>query len=98
MALVASEVVQLEEVRERVERLRGLFLSDPEVARIDYRIGEDWSGDLSVFLEVVLRSAKPPFEVARRLSRELGDALLQDVRSEELGLHSYFNFVSNSGS
>ena len=56
MPIVASELVQQNEVRERVERLQELFVEDPDIARIDYRIGQDWSGDSSIFVDVVLKS------------------------------------------
>jgi hypothetical protein len=32
--------------------------------------------------------------VVARLSEQIGSALLRVVRSEELGLHSYLNFLS----
>ena len=94
MPIVASELVQQNEVRERVERLRELFVKDPDIARIDYRIGPDWSGDSSIFVDVVLKSTTPPATVIVRLSKQIDAALLRVVRSEELGLHAYPNFFS----
>ena len=94
MPIVASELVQQNEVRERVERLQELFVKDPDIARIDHRIAQDWSGDSSIFVVVVLKSPTPPATVIARLSREIESALLRVVRSEELGLHAYLNFLS----
>jgi hypothetical protein len=95
MAIVASELVQQGELRERVQRLQELFAQDLEIARIDHRLGQDWSGDSSIFVNVVLKRTAPPGTVIARLSEEIGAALLRVVRSEELGLHAYFNFVSH---
>jgi hypothetical protein len=95
MAIVATGLVQPSEVRRRVERLREHFANEAEIARIDYRLDLDWSGDSSVFVEVILRKTSPPVEVIARLSKEIGAALLRVLRSEELGLHAYFNFVSH---
>ena len=94
MPIVASELVQQNEVRERVERLQELFGKHPDIARIDHRIAQDWSGDSSIFFDVVLKRTTPPATVSARLSEEIGVALLRVVRSEELGLHAYLNFLS----
>ena len=94
MPIIGAGLVQQDEVRERVKRLQQLFANDPEVARIDHRLAEDWSGDHSIFVDVVLNRAAPPTAVVARLSEQIATALLQVVRSEELGLHSYFNFLS----
>ena len=59
MAIVASGLVQQDEIRERIMKLQELFANDPEVARIDHRFAEDWSGDYSLFIEVVLNSKTP---------------------------------------
>jgi hypothetical protein len=94
MAIVASGLVQQDEIRERVRRLQELFANDPEVARIDHRLAEDWSGDYALFIEVILSGKNPNAATVLRLTEQIADALLRVVRSEELGLHSYFNFVS----
>lgn len=92
MAIAASELVQ-QEIRERVKRLQELFINDPAVARIDHRFGEDWSGDDSLFIDIVLNQ-KTPTATVLRLSEQISSALLSVVRSEELGLHAYPHFVS----
>lgn len=94
MAIVASGFVQQDEIRERVKRLQELFATDPEVSRIDHHLAADWSGDDSLFINVVLNGKTPAAAIVLRLSEQIAAALLQVVRSEELGLHSYLNFVS----
>ena len=94
MAIAASELAQQDEIQERVKKLQELFANDPEVARIDYRLAEDWSGDYSLFIKVFLNSRTPTAATLLRLSEQIDTALLRVVRSEELGLHSYPNFVS----
>ena len=94
MPIVASELVQQDEVLERVKLLQELFVKELEIARIDYRLAQDWSGDSSIFFDVVLKRATLPAAVIARLSKAIAAALLREVRSEELGLHAYFNFVS----
>ena len=95
MAIVAAGLVEQDKIRERVKQLQVLFANDPEVSRIVHRFAEDWSGDHSLFIDVVLSRNTPNDATVSRLSEEIAEALLRVVRSEELGLHSYFNFVSN---
>ena len=94
MPIVASGLVQQDEIRKRVGRLQELFINDPDIARIDHRFADDWSGDYSLFIDVVLRGKEPAPATVLRISEQISSALLRDVRSEDLGLHSYFNFVS----
>jgi len=96
MATLASDLVQQDEIRERVKQLQELFANDSEVARIDHRLAEYWSGDSSIFFDVVLRKRTPTASAVLRLSEQIAAALLRVVRSEEVGLHSYLNFVSGS--
>ena len=94
MPMSLQDFVQQDEIRERVKRLQELFANDPEVARIDHRLAEDWSGDYSLFFDVVLKGMEPAAAAVLRLSEPIDAALLRVVRSEELGLHAYLNFVS----
>ena len=96
MAIFASESVEQVEIRERVKKLQQLFADDPEVARIDYRFDGDWSGDPSVFLDIVLKRKKLENATLFRVSRQVFKGLLDIIRSEELGMHSYLDFVSLS--
>lgn len=95
MSTVAAGLVVQDEIRERVKQLQVLFANEPEIARIVHHFAEDWSGDYSLFIKVVLKRNTPTAATITRLSEEIATELLRVVRSEELGLHSYLNFVSN---
>jgi hypothetical protein len=97
MALLAAESEQQAELRKRVEQLRELFANDPDIVRIDYRFAKDWSGEDSIFIDVVLRMPRNPPEVITRLTGEIDKAVLDVVRSEELDFHAYPSFVSRPG-
>lgn len=68
----------------------------PEVVRIRYSFGSDWTGDPSIFFRIVLSddaSQKTQLsEIAERVAR----TIVNEVKGERLGLHSYFNFRSLS--
>jgi len=71
MPTVALELVQQDEVLERVKLLQDLFVKELEIARIDYRLAQDWSGDSSIFVDVVLKKTTLPAAVIARLSKEI---------------------------
>lgn len=96
MAIAETELVHQNEIRERVKRMQEMFANDPDVARIEYRFDENWSGELSLFVLVVLKSASPSHETIHRLSDQFSTALLRVVRSEQFDMHSYLNFASGS--
>ena len=68
----------------------------PDVVRIRYAIGEDWSGDPSIQFRVVLSDAasrgKNLFKIADRVRHRLEE----NVRPDEMGLIAYFNFRSKT--
>jgi len=82
---------QVEKAIRRAER----FLA-PEVVPIRYSFDDDWSGEPSVFFRILLTdTASDPAtlsEVAQRISMRLAD----EARTDEIGLHAYFNFRSES--
>ena len=94
MAIVPSGLVQQDEIRARVKKLQELFANDPDVACIDHHLAEDWSGDYSLFIDVILNSKAPTAATVSRISEQISMELLRVVRSEELGMHSYLNFES----
>jgi hypothetical protein len=92
MAVIGIGAVHQNEIRERIDQLEAVFPDD--IAAIDYRIGEDSTGDPSLFLTVHLT---PRGNAAERLAQFV-EQFLNEMRlkigSEELGLHSYFDLVN----
>ena len=79
------------EIRERIERLQSQFRED--ISKIEYRFAPDWTGDQSVFLTVHLTPhGKLHF---LDLARSFPTEVVMQVGSEELGFHSYLDFVSS---
>lgn len=67
----------------------------PDVVRIRFDFGEDWSGDPAIFFRVLLSdeaAERRLHEVTRRVVQALEDQV--DFRS--LGLFAYYNFRSVS--
>jgi hypothetical protein len=67
----------------------------PDVVRIRYSLGEDWSGSAAVFFRVVLTDNASRNRL-RDASQRVASTVLNEVRPEQLGLQAYFNFRSVS--
>lgn len=68
----------------------------PDVVRIRYTIGEDWTGEPSIFFRVLLSDAASRPGGLATIARRVSSLLRKEVRPDELGLHSYHNFRSES--
>ncbi len=68
----------------------------PKVVRIRYNLGSDWTGDPSVFFRIVLSDEVAKKTKLNQIAQTVTLALMREVKAEELGLHSYFNFRSRS--
>src|SRR6266568_2539191 len=93
MPMVPAGVVRQAEIAESVANVERLLA--PDVVRIRYEIGTDWSGDWAIYFRVVLSDEagkKRLREVAKRVVRSLADHL--DFLT--LGLFPYHSFRSES--
>ena len=68
----------------------------PDVIRIMYSFAEDVQGNVSLFFRIVLsdRSAAP--ERLRQTTQRIVAKILHEIKAEDLGLQTYFNFRSRS--
>ncbi|MGA3189666.1 MAG: hypothetical protein ABSF22_21375 [Bryobacteraceae bacterium] len=94
MTIVPTGLVSGEEISARVHRLRLRYADNPLVKGIDYRIGFDWSDDPAVFIDIRLTGNKIVASELQRLAEDIRVDLLRLVRTDEIGLHSYLNFVN----
>jgi hypothetical protein len=67
----------------------------PDVARIRYEIGEDWSGRWAVFFRVVLSDDAAKHRL-RETARKVESRLAERLDFQELGVFAYHNFRSES--
>ena len=68
----------------------------PDVVRIRYSLGEDWSGSGAVFFRVVLSDNASRPNYLREIAKRVKSTVFSEVRPDELGLEAYFNFRSAS--
>ena len=81
---------KIDEATRRVEQIVG-----PDVVRIRYEIGEDWSGQWSIFFRVLLTD-----DAARRRLRVVATKVVRELARQldfpALGVFPYHNFRSAS--
>lgn len=94
MPIVSNAWVSNEEISRRVGRLQMEYADNPLVKRIDYRIGVDWSDDPAVFISVTIGRDGVTTGAVEQLAENIRADLLRLVRTDEIGLHSYVNFVN----
>ncbi len=68
----------------------------PDVVRIRYDIGPDWSDEWSIFFRIVLSDDASREERLAEVTRRATSRLLKEVKPAELGLLPYFSFRSQS--
>jgi hypothetical protein len=67
----------------------------PDVARIRYQIGEDWSGQWAIFFRVVLSDTAAKHRL-RKVATDVALRLAERLDFQELGVYPYHNFRSES--
>ena len=67
-----------------------------QVVRIRHSFGEDASGAPSVFFRVLVRDEAAPIVYLKEFAQRLSIALMDAARTDENGLHAYFDFSSVS--
>jgi hypothetical protein len=96
MAIVPAGWVSVDEVSKRVGTFQMRYAGNPLIERIEHRIAPDWSGDPSVFLSVILSRDRRDDATLKRLAKDLRLDVLRVLHTDDIGLHSYLSFVSQS--
>jgi len=68
----------------------------PDVVRIRYNFANDWTGDPSIFFKIVLSDDASQKAKRSETAQRVAITILNEVKAEDLGLHSYYNFRSLS--
>jgi hypothetical protein len=69
----------------------------PEATHVSYSVGEDSTGEPSIFFRIVLTDHASREETVADVTGRIATALFDEVRPiENWGLHPYFNFRSLS--
>jgi hypothetical protein len=80
--------------QQQVDRIAQDFA--PDVVRIRFSFGRDWSGDPAIFFRTVLSDDASRPERLGPVTRELRNRLYDELGLSELDHYSYFNVRSQS--
>ena len=94
VAIVASGLISPRKITAGVERAARALSAD--VVRIRYDIGTDWIGTPSVFFRIILTDNASKPENLREVAQRISLKLMNEAKTDESGLHAYFNFRSRS--
>ena len=94
MALSAPAFVHQDEINSAVLKVERSF--SPQVVRIGRSFGEDATGAPAIFFRVLVSDEAAPNAILRELAQRLAIALMNEARTDENGLHAYFDFRSLS--
>ena len=83
------------EIEKRIERVRETYASDPLVRKIEYRIGEDWTDEPAIFIEVHLADPGIPLKEIGERGARLSLDIRHAVAADDFGLHSSVSFVGS---
>ena len=64
----------------------------PDVVRIGYSFEDDSTGAPAIFFRILVRDDAAPINHLKDLARRLSIALMNEVRTDENGLRSVFNY------
>jgi hypothetical protein len=94
MALTAPHFVHQGAINSAIRKVEKSF--SPQVVRIGHSFGEDATGAPAVFFRVLVRDDAAPTAILRELAQRLAIDLMNEARTDENGLHAYFDFRSLS--
>jgi hypothetical protein len=68
----------------------------PDVIRIMYAFAEDVQGNISLFFRIVISDSVSTPPKLRETTQRIITRVHKEIKAEELGLQTYFNFRSKS--
>jgi hypothetical protein len=78
----------------RVKRAEKALAKD--VVRVRHDLGSDWMGSPAVFFNIVLKDEASRPENLREVAQRVALRIMNEAKTDESGLHAYFNFRSES--
>ncbi len=94
MPTIPIGFVREPEVDEAILRVQQAL--GPDVVRIRYSYDNDWSGEPSLFFRILLSDAASRPSNLKEIAQRVTSRLVNEVRTDDYGIHAYFNFRSES--
>ena len=94
MTIISRVLVDETQIEAGVQR--AVEALAPDVVRIRFNLGEDWTGDPSVFFRVVLSKKASRFEHLGKTASRIEARIRKEVKPGEMGLNDYLSFRSEA--
>jgi hypothetical protein len=94
VALVFRGLVDQSKIRAGAQKAERAMA--PDVIRIMYSFAEDVQGNTSLFFRIIISDAVSAPTKLRNTTQRIIAKVLNEIKAEELGLQTYFNFRSKS--
>lgn len=94
MLLPSTVALQHQQIYRAVAEVERLL--HPSVQRIRFEIGQDWSGDWSIFFRILLSDEASREHNLRGIAAQVEQRLSEKIDFPALGIFAYFNFRSQS--
>jgi hypothetical protein len=92
---VARAFAQQAQLDEAINDLKPTL--GPDVVRLKYTLGQDWSGESAIFFRIVLSDRASRRDQLRNATNQITNAIEQRLRPlEQWGVLPYFSFRSQS--
>lgn len=92
IARAFAQQPQLDEAIDQVRQMLG-----PDVVRLRYALGQDWSGESAIFFRVVLSDRASRRDQLWNSTSQIETAIVQHLQPlEQWGVLPYFNYRSQS--
>ena len=93
--MIARAFVQTAELDEAINEVKRNLGSD--VVRLNYTLGQDWSGESAIFFTIILSDRATRREQLRKVTSQTENEIVQRLQPLELwGVLPYFSFRSQS--
>jgi hypothetical protein len=86
----------IDQARIRKGVLRAQRALAPDVIRVLYSFAVDWTGEESLFFRVVISDRASAPSRLRETTQRIIAKVSDEIKAEDLGLQTYFNFRSKS--
>lgn len=94
MPILARGLVDQAKIKAGIQRAERALA--PDVVRILYSFTPDWTGETSLFFRVLLTDAASTPSRLRQTTQKARKKILAEIKADDLGLQTYFNFRSQS--
>ncbi len=92
--IVPTLLTNTPQLRDQIRQAMPLLV--PDVVRINFEVGFDAMGFASIFFNIVLADEATRPARLRHAAQRIALTLMNHLRTDENGVHAYFNFRSQS--